>query len=159
MFEKKSSQWQNSVPFNRSILYSPVPSIFVLTLASERPVLYRNVAFSNLVLSIKKRYSSFMKTGFCFSEICFKISSNCHTKTCRSLKRRAISKIPSTVFRRSYVFLIVVSFSISTTFTVKCELVFVSTQEIAFSQMLHFKACRLFLCYDKNQLKFYRKPS
>ena len=32
----------------------------------------------------------------------FKISSVCYIKTCRSLKRRAILKIPSIVFRRTY---------------------------------------------------------
>ena len=32
----------------------------------------------------------------------FKISTDCHIKICRSLKRRAILKIPSTVFRRTY---------------------------------------------------------
>ena len=73
-------------------------TLFVLTLASDRADLYGNVAFLSLVLSIKKRYSSFLKKGFRFSEINFKISSDCHTKTYRSFNRSAISKIFSTVF-------------------------------------------------------------
>ena len=56
---------------------------------------------SILVLSTKKQYSSFVKS-LRFSEIyfkvkelkLFKISSDCHIKACRSLKWRAILKIP-----------------------------------------------------------------
>ena len=70
--------------------------LFVLTLAAE------NDTFSILVLSTKKRYSSFWKKVFVFQKICFKIkvlttfkiSIDVHIKTCRSLKRRAILKIP-----------------------------------------------------------------
>ena len=48
----------------------------------------------------------FLKKVFVFREICFKvvflktfkISSDFHIKTCQSLKRRAILKIPRTVF-------------------------------------------------------------
>ena len=46
----------------------------------------------------------FLKKIFVFHKICiqvlktFKIFSDCHIKTCRSLKRRGILKIPSTVF-------------------------------------------------------------
>ena len=77
-----------------------------LTLASDMPVLYGNDAFSVLVLSPKKRYSSFLKKVFLFQKIyfkvkvskTFKISTDCHIKTCRSLKRRANMKIPSTAF-------------------------------------------------------------
>ena len=66
-------------------------------------VLYGNDALSILVLWTKKRYSIFWEK---FSLISFKvkalktlkISSDCHIKTCGSLKRRAILKIPSTVF-------------------------------------------------------------
>ena len=84
--------------------------IFVLTLASESAFFYGNVAFSIFVLSSKKRYSSFLKKLFFLQKICFKvkvlktseISSDCHIKTCRSLKRRVIMKIPSNVFRRTY---------------------------------------------------------
>ena len=39
--------------------------LFVLSLASDSAVLFRNEI---LVLSIKKRYSSFLKKSFCFSE-------------------------------------------------------------------------------------------
>ena len=69
-------------------------------------VFYGNVAFSILVLSSKKRSSNFLKKVFVFEKIgfkvkvlsMFKISSDSHIKTCWSLKRRAILKIPSTVF-------------------------------------------------------------
>ena len=82
-----------------------------LTLASDMEILYRNSAFSILVFSTKKRSFSFLKKVFVFQKICFKvkvltlfrISTDCHIKTWRSYKRRAILKIPSTVFRRIYV--------------------------------------------------------
>ena len=56
---------------------------------------------SILALSTKKRYSSFLKS-LRFQKIyfkakvlkLFKISSDCHIKACRSLKWRAILKIP-----------------------------------------------------------------
>ena len=88
------------------------PILFILTLASDRAVLYGNVAFSILVLSSKKNYSSLLKRVCVFQKIClgvevlksFKISSNCHIKTCRSLKRRAILKTLSIFFRRTYAF-------------------------------------------------------
>ena len=68
--------------------------------------LYGNDAFSILVLSTKKRYSSFLKKIFVFEKICFKVKywkrlkifTDCYIRTCRSLKRGAILKIPSTVF-------------------------------------------------------------
>ena len=73
-------------------------------------VLHCNDAFSILVLSIKIRYSSFLKKIFVFWKICFKIkvlktfkiSTDCDIKTCQSLKRMAILKTPSTFFRRIY---------------------------------------------------------
>ena len=46
---------------------------FALTLASDIVVLYRNDVFSILVLSTKKRYSSFVKKKFVFQKICFKV--------------------------------------------------------------------------------------
>ena len=58
-FKKKySSYWQNYVLRDRSILYF---ILFALTLAPDKAVLYGNDAFSILVLSTKKRYSSFSK--------------------------------------------------------------------------------------------------
>ena len=80
--------------------------LFILTLASDTTVLYENDAYSILVLSSKKRYSSFLKKVFVFKKIyvkvkvlkSFKISTGYHIKTCRSLKQRAISKITSSVF-------------------------------------------------------------
>ena len=73
-------------------------------------VLYGNDASSILVLSTKKLYSSFLKNVFIFQKICFKvevfktfkISTDCHINTRRTLKRKATLKIPSTVFRRTY---------------------------------------------------------
>ena len=67
-----------------------LPILFVLTLASDRTVLYGNVAFSILVLSTKKWYSDFLKKVFVFQKICFKvkvfkmfkISFDCQIKTC-----------------------------------------------------------------------------
>ena len=69
-------------------------------------VLYGNVALSFVVLWIKKQYSSFLrkvlvfpKTSFKFKVLKnFKIPGGWQIKTRRSLKRRAISKIPSTAF-------------------------------------------------------------
>ena len=97
LLEKLRSLWQ---------VHFALPMIFVLTLASESAFFYGNVAFSIFVLSTKKRYSSFLKKLFFLQKICFKvkvlktseISSNCNIKTCRSLKRRVIMKIPSNVF-------------------------------------------------------------
>ena len=68
-------------------------------------VLYGNDAFSILMLSTEKQYSSFLKKVFVFQKIyfkvkvlkTFKISTDCHIKTCQFLERRAILKIPSTV--------------------------------------------------------------
>ena len=92
-------------------VYFVLPTLFVFTLAFYRAVLYGNVAFSFLVLSTKKRYSRFLKKEFAFQKICFivnvlktfKISSDCHIKKCKSLKRSTILKIPSAlivVFKR-----------------------------------------------------------
>ena len=87
-------------------------SICLLNIGFWEAVLCGNIAFSILVLSTKKRYSSLLKQVFVFLKICFKVEilktfkifSDYHIKTCRSLKRRAILKIPSTVFRRTYDF-------------------------------------------------------
>ena len=80
----------------------------MLILASDMAVLYGNHAFPFLVLSTKKRYSSFLKKVIVFQKICFKvkvlksfkIATDCHINTCRSPKRRAIFKILSTVFKK-----------------------------------------------------------
>ena len=85
-----------------------IPTL-VLTLASDIVVLYGNDPFSILVLSSKKRYSSFLKKVFLFQKSCFKvkvlktikISTDCHIKTYRPLKRRTILKIPSTVLQKN----------------------------------------------------------
>ena len=73
------------------------------------PVLHGNDAFSNLVLSNEKQYPSFLKKVFVLQKSCFKVNplkkfkifTDCHIKTCRSFKLRAILKIPSTVFEKN----------------------------------------------------------
>ena len=55
----ESSYWQISVLCDRSIYVLSI--LFVLTLPSDMAVLYGNVAFSILLLSAKKRNSSFLK--------------------------------------------------------------------------------------------------
>ena len=98
IFQKKlHSLW--SVHFVVAIL-------FVLTLGTDRAVLNGNGVFPILLASTKKCYSSFLKKVFIFPKICFKVKvlktfetfTDCHIKTCRSLKPWAILKIPSTVF-------------------------------------------------------------
>ena len=64
-------------------------SLLGLTMPSDRTDLYRNVTFSILVLSTKKRFFSFLKLVFLFQKICFKFKalktlkrcSDCHIKT------------------------------------------------------------------------------
>ena len=71
------------------LIHFELPNLFVLTLASDRAVLYGNVAFSILVLSTKKWYSSFLKRVCVSYKICFKanvmktfkISLDYHIKT------------------------------------------------------------------------------
>ena len=83
-------------------------SMICLNITSDMVVLYENDALSILVLSTKKRYSSFLKKGFIFEKIDFKvkllttlkISTDCHIKTCWSLKRRGIFKIPITISQK-----------------------------------------------------------
>ena len=45
----------------------------ILALAFDMAVLYENDAVSILVLSTKKRYSSYLKKIFIFQKICFKV--------------------------------------------------------------------------------------
>ena len=79
--------------------------LFDLILASDIAVLYGNDASSISVLSTKKQYSSFLKKVFDCQKICFKVKvlktfkifTDCHMKTCQSLKQRAILKVSSTV--------------------------------------------------------------
>ena len=83
-----------------------VAILFVLTLAFDRAVLNGNYVFSILVVSTKKPYSSFLKKVFVLQKMYFKVKvlktfetfTDRHVKTCGSLKRRAILKIPSTIF-------------------------------------------------------------
>ena len=79
-------------------------------MTSDRAVLYGNFPFSVLVLSTEKWYSSYLKSCCFFQKISlrvkelkkFKVSSDSHIKTCQSLRGKAILKMPSTVFRRTY---------------------------------------------------------
>ena len=48
--------------------------LFVLTLAFDMTDLYGNNAFSILLLSTKKPYSSFLKKVFVFQKMCFKVT-------------------------------------------------------------------------------------
>ena len=73
-------------------------------------VLHGKGAFLILVFSTKKRYSSFLKMFVIAQKICFKVKvlktlkiyTDCHIKTSRSLRRKAILKISSTFFRRTF---------------------------------------------------------
>ena len=56
-------------PFFVISLYFVLCILFILTLASDRAVLYGNVAFPNLIVSIKKPYSSFLKKISVFQKI------------------------------------------------------------------------------------------
>ena len=66
----------------------PIP--FVLTLASDRAVLYESIMFSMLALLTKKHYSSFFTIIFKFQKTYFKfevletfnILGDCCIKTC-----------------------------------------------------------------------------
>ena len=99
-------------------------------------LLYGNDALSILLLSTKKSHSSFLKKFFVFQKICFRVKvlksfqifSDCHIKTCRSLKWRAILKIPVLFFRIIY----------------------------GLSASFKMKPLRksVFQCWDKNQPKF-----
>ena len=69
----KQNFWKNEIvtgktPFFVIGLFC-TPILVVLTLASDRAVLYGNVVFSILVLSNKKRYSNF------FKKTCFKVKA------------------------------------------------------------------------------------
>ena len=78
-----------------------------LTMASDRAVLNGNDVFSILVASAKKSYSSFLKKVF--QKLCFKVKvlktfetfTDRDIKTCQSVKRRAILKMPRTVFYKN----------------------------------------------------------
>ena len=71
-------------------VYLVVAFLFVSTLASDMADLYGNDAFSILVLSTRKQYSSFYGKFFASQKICskvkvlktFKFFTDCHIKTC-----------------------------------------------------------------------------
>ena len=67
------------------------------------------LCFQSQYFQLKTVGFSFFKRACVFQKLffkvkvlkTFKISSDCHMKTCRSYKRRAIFKIPSTAFQKS----------------------------------------------------------
>ena len=95
---------------------------------------------SILALSTKKWYYSFLKRVCIFQKFYFKVKvlksfkifSDCNIKACWSLKWKAILKIPSTIFRRTY--------ALSVSFKMKPL------------------RKRTLLCEDKDQLSFCWKP-
>ena len=103
-FKKWSSQWQKPIFLWKA--YFELTIQFVLTLAFDRTVLNGNVALSFTVLWTKKSYSNLLRKVLVFQKTyfkvkvlkMFKIPSDCHIKTRRYLKRRAILKIPCTAF-------------------------------------------------------------
>ena len=110
IFEKKKITGKTTRFF--VIFHFLLPILFVLTLTSDRAVLYGIVALSISVLSTKKWSSGFVN-GICvFQKICFKvkvlkmfkISSDCHIKTCQSVKRRASLKVLISVFQKNLCF-------------------------------------------------------
>ena len=78
-------------------------------------------AFSILVYSTKKRYSNFLKKVFVFQKIClkvkvlktFEISSDCHLKIGRPLKRRAILKTLVLFLEEPLLFLFALKWNLS----------------------------------------------
>ena len=102
---------KNKVVTDRTLLqvYFVLPILLVLTMASDKAILFENVALSILIYLTKKQYSSFLIKVFFFQKIyfkvkllkTFKISCGCHIKTCRSHNWRAVSKIPSTIFQKN----------------------------------------------------------
>ena len=102
---------KNKVVTDRTLLqvYFVLPILLVLTMASDKAILFENVALSILIYLTKKWYSSFLIKVFFFQKIYFKVKvlktfkifSGYHKKTCRSLNWRAVSKIPSTFFQKN----------------------------------------------------------
>ena len=105
-FPKKwGSQWEKSI-FVIGLFRTPHSTCLNI----NRVVLCGNVPVSFVALWTKKQFSSFFfKKVLVFKKTCFevkilktfKILSACHIKTCRSLKRMPILKIPSTAFERN----------------------------------------------------------
>ena len=93
------------------------PHFAVLTLAFYRSVFYENITFSIIVLSTKRRYSSFLffvfqKTFFKVKALnIFKASTDCQIKKCWSLKQRAVLKILFMFFSETMFFLLVLKCS------------------------------------------------
>ena len=98
------SRWACVIVFSFSVV-----QYFISTFASDIAGLYGNDAFLILVLSTKKRYSSFLKKCLVFQKTCFKgkilktlkFSTDRHIKIGRSINWRAILKIPSIVFYKN----------------------------------------------------------
>ena len=93
------------------------PHFVVLTLAFHRAVFYENITFSIIVLSTKRQYSSFLffvfqKTFFKVKVLkSFKVSTDCQIKKCRSLKQRAVLKVPFIFFSETMFFLLLLKWN------------------------------------------------
>ena len=108
MVLKLKQNFQKVVVTGKTTVFmiGPFCTPHLISLATDGTVLYANIAVSILVLSRKKQYSSFLNKVFVFQKIgfkvkvvkTFKISSDYHIKTNRSLKRKVILKIPSKIF-------------------------------------------------------------
>ena len=93
---KKNFQ-KKKIVTGKTMFFLIGPILFVLTLTSNRAVLYGNVTFSILLLSPKKGHYSFLKQVFVFQKLCFELKvlktftilSGSRIKTYRSLKRWA----------------------------------------------------------------------
>ena len=100
--KRQSSQWQNCIPCDRSILYSPFcfpqHQLLIGQFCNEIMRSYFN----------KKEILQYFKKGFEKLEYfkhkvlkMFEVSSDFYMKMCRSYKWRIILKISSTVIQRS----------------------------------------------------------
>ena len=101
-FLKKNKIFKKYEIFNSKTLFSvigpfctPYPSCGIIGFWQSKFVWKCFQSFST-----KKRYFLFF-WKFASKLKYWKIYSDCHIKACRSLKRRAILKVPSTVFNKS----------------------------------------------------------
>ena len=93
----------DKTPF--SVLCTPHSTVSILVF--HRGVLYENMTFSIIVLSIKRQCSVilffiFQKTLFKVKALkTFRIFSDCHMKICQSLKQRTVLKVHIYVLPRN----------------------------------------------------------
>ena len=120
--------WKKYLEINFSFfltVYFVLPILFVLKLAFDRCIsfvsfVWKCCAFNSIIFNLYyfqlfnflKHYSSFSNKVLFFQSACFKLKtlktfqiySDCYLKICRSRKRRATLKIPSTVFQKNHFF-------------------------------------------------------